>query len=268
MFLAGCGYTGERCADFFCEAGWDVTALVSSEESASRLTGKPYRVIAADAANFEDLRTKTADCAQPDVLVHCLSGKDGRNPDAYRVVYCETLRNLIDLLRPKFTVFTSSTSVYAQNDASEVDETSPVGDTPTGDVLVSAEQITLDTGGAAVRLGGIYGPGRARFIESARANEPLPFGSPDAFINLIHRDDAARALFHVGSKRLPGLYNAVDDHPARRADLAESIRSGNLVPSVPDQTATGKRVQNAKLKSTGWTPQYPSVLDAIRADAV
>jgi nucleoside-diphosphate-sugar epimerase len=202
------------------------------------------------------------------VLVHCLSGKDGRNPEAYRVVYCDTLRNLIEVLSPKFTVFTSSTSVYPQNDASEVDENSPVGGTPTGDVLVSAEKLATGAAGAAVRLGGIYGPGRARFVESARANETLPFGSPDAFINLVHRDDAARGLFHVGSNRLPGLYNAVDDHPSRRADLAESIRSGNLIPSIPDQTSAGKRVQNAKLKSTGWIPRYPDVLDAIRSDAV
>jgi nucleoside-diphosphate-sugar epimerase len=200
-----------------------------------------------------------------------LSGKDGRNPDAYRVVYCETLRNLIDVLRPNFTVFTSSTSVYPQNNADQVDEASPVGGTPTGDVLVAAEKITTDAGGAAVRLGGIYGPGRARFIESARANEPLPFGSPDAFINLIHRDDAARALFHVGSNRRPGLYNAVDDHPGRRDDLAESIRTNSpVVAAACDRhsPSTGKRVGNTKLKSTGWIPQYPGVLDAIRADAV
>jgi nucleoside-diphosphate-sugar epimerase len=197
------------------------------------------------------------------VLIHCLSGKQGRDADAYRVVYCETLRNLIDVLAPKFTAFTSSTSVYPQNDASEVDENSPVGGTPTGDVLLAAEQIALDTSGATVRLGGIYGPGRARFIESARANEPLPFGSPDAFINLIHRDDAARALFHVGSHRLPGVFNAVDDHPARRADLAESIRTGRpLATAMPDASA-GKRVKNSKLRSAGWSPRYPSVLDAL-----
>ena len=197
------------------------------------------------------------------MLLHCLSGKDGRNPEAYRVVYCDTLRNLIEILKPKFTVFTSSTSVYPQNDASEVDETSPVGGTPTGDVLLAAEQIALTAGGAAVRLGGIYGPGRARFIESARANEPLPFGSPDAFINLVHRDDAARALFHVGSNRLPGLYNAVDDHPGRRDDLGASIRSGQITCPDSPEASTGKRVKNAKLKSTGWTPKYPSVLDAL-----
>lgn len=212
------------------------------------------------------MHAKLAGYEQPDVLIHCLSGKQGRDADAYRVVYCDTLRNLIDVLSPKFTVFTSSTSVYPQNDASEVDETSAVGGTPTGDLLVSAEQIATDTGGAAVRLGGIYGPGRARFIESARANEPLPFGSPDAFINLIHRDDAARALFHVGSHRLAGVFNAVDDHPSRHTDLAESIRNKSpLVAAIHDRRtpSTGKRVQNTKLKSTGWNPRYPTVLEAL-----
>lgn len=225
-------------------------------------------MLVADAADPDELRTRLAGCEQPDVLIHCLSGKEGRNADAYRVVYCDTLRNLIGVLAPEFTVFTSSTSVYPQNDASEVDEKSPVGGTPTGDILVAAEKLATEAGGAAVRLGGIYGPGRARFIQAARADEPLPFGSPDAFINLVHRDDAARALFHVGSRRLPGLFNAVDDHPARRADLAESIRNGQQAASSTHGSATGKRVRNAKLKSTGWAPQYPAVLEAIRAAAV
>lgn len=240
-----------------------MTALVSSDESARRLAGKPYRVLAADAADPEELRAKLAGCEQPDVLIHCLSGKQGRDAGAYRVVYRDTLRNLIEVLDPKFTVFTGSTSVYPQNDASEVDETSPVGGTPTGDVLVEAEQIALAAGGAALRLGGIYGPGRAHFIESARANEPLSPGSPDAFINLIHRDDAALALFHIGSNHLPGVFNTVDDHPSRRSDLAESIRSGKFIPSASHENSIGKRVKNAKLKNTGWSPQYPCVLDAL-----
>jgi nucleoside-diphosphate-sugar epimerase len=243
-----------------------VTALVSSEESGRRLAGKPYRVLAADAANPEELRAKLAGYGQPDVLIHCLSGKDGRNPDAYRVVYQETLRHLLELLQPQFTVFTSSTSVYPQNNADEVDESSPVGSTPTGDILVGAEKIAIEAGGAAVRLGGIYGPDRSRFIEAARSGEPLPFGSPDAFINLIHRDDAARALFHIGSQRLPGAFNAVDNHPSRRTDLAESIRATppRIAADCDHRTpSTGKRVKNNKLRSTGWTPQYPSVLDAL-----
>lgn len=110
---------------FFCADGWDVTALVSSVESARRLAGKPYRVLAADAADPDELRAKLVGCGPTGVLIHCLSGNDGRNPAAYRVVYQETLRHLLDSLQPEFTVFTSSTSVYPQNDAARVDESSP-----------------------------------------------------------------------------------------------------------------------------------------------
>ena len=203
--------------------------------------------------------------ASPDLLIHCLSGKDGRNPEAYRTVYCQTLHNLLELLDPAFAVFTSSTSVYPQNDATEVDESSPTGGTPTGDILLEAEQLALQAGGAAVRLGGIYGPGRARFIEAALAGQPLPFGAPDAFINLIHRDDAARALLHVASLRQPGIFNAVDDHPSRRDDLAESIRTGAPTPANEHKISSGKRVRNTKLRRTGWSPRYPSILNAVEA---
>jgi len=144
-----------------------------------------------------------------------------------------------------------------------VDENSPTGGTPTADVLLQAEQLALQSGGAVVRLGGIYGPGRTRFIDSARSGDLSAFGSSEAFINFIHRDDAARALFHIGSHRLPGIYNAIDDHPTRRADLAESIRTGKLIPPNPHETSTGKRVSNKKLRTTGWTPKYPSILDAL-----
>ena len=219
--------------------------------------------MAADAADLAELRTKLAGCENPDVLIHCLSGKQGRDASAYRVVYYETLRNLLAVLTPKFTVFTGSTSVYPQNDGSIVDESSPTGGTPTGDVLLDAEQLALDAGGAVVRLGGIYGPGRTRFIESARSGDLSAFVASEAFINFIHVDDAARALFHIGSNHLPGIFNAIDDHPTRRADLAESIRTGSPLSAAPATPSTGKRVKNTKLRATGWTPHYPSILEAL-----
>ncbi len=268
--LAGCGYTGERCAEFFCADGWDVTALVSSDASAKRLEGKPYPVFAADASDPGQLRSLSGKTGRPDVLVHCLSGHGSRDAAAYRVTYVETLRHLLEIFSPRFTVFTGSTSVYPQNDGSIVTEDSPVGGTPTGDVLLEAERLALESGGAVVRLGGIYGPGRARFIEAVLSGEPMPQGAPDAFINLIHRDDAARALFHVGSKRLAGIFNAVDDNPSRRADLAAAIATtfNRPVPPIPDTPPTGKKVANTKLRATGWTPRYPSVPEALQQDPI
>lgn len=220
----------------------------------------------ADAADPAALEAALSNYAQPDILIHCLSGKTGRDAGAYNVTYVATLRNLLTSLRPKHCVFTGSTSVYTQNDGSTVNEESPCGGTPTADVLLEAERIALDAGGAVVRLGGIYGPGRTRFIESALTQGTSPFGSPDAFINLIHRDDAARALCHAGRSRLHGIYNAVDDHPARRDALAEAIREDHPIRDAQFAPATGKRVSNAKLRSSGWQPLYPSVLDALRDD--
>ena len=225
-------------------------------------------MLSADAATPEDLRAKLTARPRPDILIHCLSGHGGRDAAAYRITYVKTLRNLLDVLQPKFCVFTSSTSVYPQDDGSIVTEESPIGGTPTADVLVEAERMALEAGGAAVRLGGIYGPGRARFIEAALAGQPLPHGSPDAFSNLIHRDDAAAALFHVGRNCVAGAFNAVDDFSARRADLAEAIRQGSPDPlrNSAAHSGTGKRVSNAKLRSTGWAPRYPSVVDALQED--
>ncbi len=268
IFVAGCGYTGARCADFFSATGCPVTGLVSSTDSAGRLADKPYEVLAGDAADSSALRALLAHHEKPQILVHCLSGHGGRDAAAYRLTYVETLRHLLEILRPAFCVFTSSTSVYAQNDGRIVTEDSTTGGTPTGDVLVEAENLARSAGGAAVRLGGIYGPGRARFIQAAREGEALAPGQPDGFINFIHRDDAARALMHVALQRLAGAFNAVDNHPAARSDLQEALRTGTDNLTTPSGTMTGKQVSNAKLRATGWSPRFPSILDAVRESAV
>lgn len=243
--------------------------MVSSEESARRLAGKPYKVLAVNAADRAELERRFPGKPAPDLLVHCLSGHGGRDADAYRITYVETLRNLLAVLRPRFCVFTGSTSVYPQNDGGVVTEESPTGGTPTGDVLLEAERLALGAGGAVVRLGGIYGPGRTRFIEAARTGAPTS-GDPDGFINFIHRDDAAAALHHVGRLNLGGIWNAVDDRPVRRAELAEAIRNGSPLPDVAADSdrripVTGKRVANRKLRAAGWTPRYPTVIDALDA---
>jgi nucleoside-diphosphate-sugar epimerase len=268
IFVAGCGYTGARCADFFSAAGCKVTGLVSSSAEAGRLADKPYEVMAGDAADANALRAMLSTRERPQVLVHCLSGHGGRDAAAYRMTYVETLRHLLEILRPEFCVFTSSTSVYAQNDGQTVTEDSITGGTPTGDVLLEAENLAQTAGGAAVRLGGIYGPGRAQFIQAAREGEAIGAGQPDGFINFIHRDDAAAALVHVARQRLGGVFNAVDNHPAARSALQEALRAGTDTLSLPVGALAGKHVSNAKLQPTGWAPRYPSILDAVRESAV
>ena len=302
ILVAGCGYTGARCADFLFAEDFAVTGLVSSEASARRLADKPYPVLAADASRPDLLRGLAGDLGRTDVLVHCLSRSGGRDADAYRVTYLQTLLNLAEILAPAFSIFTSSTSVYPQNDGRWVTEESPTGGTPASLVLLEAEKAALASGGGVVRLAGIYGPGRSRFIEAAlavsesgstgappvlsdlqRAGRPFslpePAASPrsDTCLNLIHRDDAAAALCHLAKHRLAGIYNAADDCPGCRSDLAEAIRAfpdahlpgrarwPQRAAAFPSQ-ACGKRVSNSKLRATGWSPRYPSIVAALRDD--
>ena len=67
---------------------------------------------------------------------------------------------------------TSSTSVYGQRRGEYVDEDSPTHPTHfRGETLLASERLLAASGlsSVVVRLGGIYGPGRASLIERARS---------------------------------------------------------------------------------------------------
>ena len=57
---------------------------------------------------------------------------------------------------PGGLVFTSSGSVYSEDDGGVVDESSPLTSAPRAARLLSAEEKTLSAGGSVVRLAGLY----------------------------------------------------------------------------------------------------------------
>ncbi len=104
------------------------------------------------------------------------------------------------------------------------------------------------------------------------AKEAVLDAEGSRWINQIHRDDAAQALFHLYSHRCtPGIYNVADDHPATQRDVYQWIADflGGELPGpargevVRRRGASNKRVSNVKLKAAGWTPGYPSYRDAL-----
>lgn len=270
VIIAGCGFLGEAAADLFFGAGWNVLGLCASEDSASRLAGKPWPVLAADISRPLAFPSHWQDA---DALVHCASsGKGG--PGAYRAVYLEGLLNLIAALRPRRTLFTGSTSVYAQADGSWVAETSPARpDRDTGKILLDAEGVALASGGYVARLSGLYGPGRSVLLRKFLSGEARLEDRP-RWINQIHRDDAARALFHLFAVRAePGIYNVSDSSPATQRDvygwMAEFFSRPMPPFGEPDFNRkrgwTSKRVSTEKIRATGWTPAFPSYRDALPA---
>ncbi len=270
ILIAGCGYVGQAAADLFHEAGWTVEGWTCSPESAGVLAGKGYPVYAVDITDRTRVNQRTGTF---DAVIHCASSGGG-NADTYRQIYLNGASNLLDRFVGSIIVFTSSTSVYAQTDGSWVTEESGTKLTrQTGRTLLETENLVLAHGGIVARLAGIYGPGRSALLSKFLSGEATVDPESDRFINQVHRDDIAAALFFLLDRQPQAkqVYNVVDDQPIRQSEcyrwLAE--RLNRSLPRVGRPSAqrrrgdSNKRVSNAKLRTLGWTPRYPTFADAM-----
>jgi nucleoside-diphosphate-sugar epimerase len=203
------------------------------------------------------------------------SGRGGE--EVYREVYLRGIRNAVEVLNAGRVLFVSSTSVYAQNDGSWVTEESPAEPlSATSRILREAEAAALEHGGIAARLAGIYGPGRSVLLRKFLEKTAVIEGDGRRHINQIHADDAAGALFHLIAQELPaGIYNVADDAPLTQLACYQWLARHLGQPLPPRGEAdpnrkrgvTDKRVSNARLRSLGWEPIYPTFPEAVTRDA-
>ena len=282
LLLLGHGYLGQAISREFLAAGWDVTAI-SRHGDASSIPNSEFRIpnfqqLPCDITSPSDVAALAARISSPDLLLHCASSGRG-GADAYRSVYLEGCRHLLDAFPGIPLIFTSSTSVYAQIDGSEVTEESPAEpDRDTGKILRETEDLVLAHGGLVARLSGIYGPGRSVILKKFLSGEAVIEEDGRRFLNQIHRDDAAPALLRLASQisnLKSQIFNLSDSRPLTQLECYTGLArlfSKHLPPSGPRDLNrkrgwTHKRVSNAKLRATGWEPRYPCFLDAAAAIA-
>jgi len=257
--------------------GDEVTGWVRSAESAGALSIAgiiPWVGDLAEARAWEGLPKDFA------AVVHCASSGRG-GVEAYRSVYLEGMRQAVRYLPGTRLLFVSSTSVYGQEDGSVVTEESAANPTTeTGRVLREAEAVALaegGTGSAAFRVAGLYGPGRGVLLRKFLAGEAVIEGDGKRWINQAHRDDAATALRRALDPAAPlpgGIYNVADDEPVDYLTyygwLAE--RTGKAMPPFGPihrerkRGWTHKRVSNAKLRGTRWTPVFPTFREGLASE--
>ena len=279
MFI-GAGDLGVRAALELVEVGWQVHTLRRSARPVTEpLVG--HRADITDPAALAQVAWPRADA-----LVVCVA--PGRTDEAaYRSVYGDGVTIVLTALRdrgllPRRVVFVSTTAVYGQRDGEPVDESAPTSPSRfNGAVMIDAERQIASCGSAeyvVARLGGIYGPGRTRFLDRVRAGEERVGGATrDACTNRIYVDDAARAItFLVTHPDPPAIVNVVDDEPARRSIVVRWLaqRLAVAVPVDDDRPITArrsservddKRVSNARLRSLGFVLRYPTFRDGYAA---
>ena len=275
IVIAGCGFTGLATARVFHAAGWNVLGLTHSADSALALASEPWPAMACDISSPGAVSSIIEKCGrEPDAVIHCASSGRG-GADAYRSVYLEGSRNLLDVLAPRRFLFTGSTSVYAQIDGGWVTEESPaVPPRETGRLLRETEDLVLSRGGIVARLAGIYGPGRSVLLRKFFSREAVIEDDGRRFINQVHRDDIASALHVLIERGAPGIYNVSDNHPTTQRETCEWLAARFALPMPPagpinpdrKRGWTNKRVSNSKLRALGWAPGFPSFFDAVESD--
>ncbi|MEY2480892.1 MAG: hypothetical protein QOI04_1819 [Verrucomicrobiota bacterium] len=272
ILIAGCGYVGEATADLFHAAGWDVQGWVGSKDSAEKLSAKSFPVRAVDISGRAEVSAAPDNF---DAVLQCASTRGG-NVDLYRRVYLEGARNLIARFTRSTYLFTSSTSVYAQQNGEWVTEESAADPRhETGKILREAEELVLQHGGIVARLAGIYGPGRSALLRKFLASEMRTDAADARYINQAHRDDIASALFLLVNRSIGSqtpsragraIFNVTDNQPISESDCYEWLAKnrqrppvvGAAVTSARKRGVSNKRVSNAKLRALGWEPRYPT----------
>ena len=265
VLIVGCGYVGLPLGIELVRQGHAVSGLRRSLAAETELKRVGITPLHADITRPETLACLPRDF---DWVVNC-TASGGGDAENYRQIYLEGNRNLLAWLAsspPKKFIYTSSTSVYAQNDGSMVTETSPVEpEAPTAKILVETEKLLLAAVPQAfpaiiLRLAGIYGPARGHSFKQFLRGEARLEGDGSRWLNMIHRDDLIGAIIAALERGTPGeIYNAADNEPVTQLKFFEWL-AAQLQKTLPPRVDSGpevwrkrgmtnKRVSNVKLRT-------------------
>jgi len=275
VLIVGCGYVGLPLGKELARQGHAVFGLRRSALAEAELKSAGIMPLHADITQPETLAQLPCDF---DWVVNC-TASGGGGADDYRKIYLEGNSNLISWLAGsplKKFIYTSSTSVYGQNDGSFVNEKSPVApDAETSKVLAETEKLLLAAvaerkfPAVILRVAGIYGPGRGHWFKQFLRGDARIEGNGARWLNMIHRDDLIGVIIAALRDAKPGEnFNAADSEPVEQRNFFEWLSAELKLPMPPTVPAdaevwrkrgvTNKRVSNAKLRAElKYTFQFP-----------
>jgi nucleoside-diphosphate-sugar epimerase len=153
---------------------------------------------------------------------------------------------------------------------------------PVMEAIRYVENAVAKVGGAALRYGGLYGPGASDDqVELVRKRQYPLVGAGTGYSSWVHLDDAASATVLAVEQQAKGVFNIVDDEPAPASEwlpyLAECAGAKRpmrlptwLARLLAGDAAVimmteGRGFCNAKAKrELGWTLRYPSWRQGFR----
>jgi nucleoside-diphosphate-sugar epimerase len=307
VFVAGgSGVVGNRLVPALARAGHDVVALTRTPAKEDTIRALGAEAVVADALDRDAVVAAVQD-ARPEAVIHQLTAIPDRiNPrkmasdfELTNRLRSEGTDNLLEGARAagarRFLAQSFAGWPFAREGGPVKDEEAPLDSDPPGDLgaLLDAIRHLEDavTGadyieGIVLRYGFFYGPGTAMAADGSTTREvhkrrfPI-VGGGGGIWSFVHIDDVADATVAALERGRPGIYNVVDDEPAKTSEwipvLAETVgaKPPRRVPGWVGRLAAGpgaltmmtevRGASNAKAKrDLGWQPRHASWREGFR----
>lgn len=282
LFIAGCGYTGQRVALAARHCDWQVTAQLRDESKAASLTEAGITVCLANMDDREEIPVLPL---AGKTLLYSVPPQGGGSIDLRTRNFLAALER--DQQQPARIVYLSATSVYGDTDGAVATEQSPANPSSAmGKRRLDAEQqfsafaerhgIPL----VILRVSGIYGPGRLPLMQISQG-QPLLQEALAKPSNRVHVDDLVQVCLAV-LERGTGIYNVSDGAPTSmttyfnacadalgmprqpQVDLEEARRV--MPPLLFTYFVESRVVDNRRmLAELDITLRYPSLAEGLQA---
>jgi nucleoside-diphosphate-sugar epimerase len=303
VFVAGAtGALGKQLVPMLVTQGHDVVGMTRTEAKRDQLRSLGAEPVVADALDADAVKRAVGD-AEPDVIVHQLTAI----PQSIDMRHFDRDFALTNRLRTegtdhllaagqavgvrRFVAQSNGAVPYARVGGPIKGEDAPFDDDPAPALrsglaairhLEAAVTGAHWTEGVVLRYGWFYGPGTSialdpmgSQIELIRKRQFPIVGKGTGVWSFIHIADAATATLAAIGRGAPGIYNVVDDDPARVSEFlpvlaaAVGAKPPHRVPRWVGRLAAGewavvamteiRGAANEKAKrELGWQLRYPS----------
>lgn len=296
IFIAGgSGAIGRVLVPMLVADGHHVVAMTRAAERAAALRAMGAEPVIGDVFDAEGLRELVGK-AEPELVIHQLTafGATDADPLAETIrIRTEGTRNLVAAARTakaRRLVSQSISFVCSPTGDGFSDEETPLyldapgAIRPLAEAVAELERRTLHAGdgieGVVLRYGWFYGPGTnydpdGSIPRSLRRGRAPIVGDGAGTYSFIHVDDAAEATMQALTGARPGVYNIVDDEPARLSEWLPFVAKLLHAPDparIDEDTARRslgdmlvyilneqRGASNAKARrELGWTPRRRS----------
>ncbi|HSJ56198.1 MAG TPA: NAD(P)-dependent oxidoreductase [Anaerolineae bacterium] len=310
ILVAGAtGAIGRQLVPELAARGHTVVGLTRAAKRAEEVRALGAEPVTGDVLDRDGV-LRAVEKARPEVVIHQATSLPPRlNPRRIRQdlaatnrLRSEGTRNLMRAAREcgaGRVIAQSIAFAYAPDGDTPATEEEPLFfDAPGGfdeavEALAALEDAVLhepEIEGIVLRYGYLYGPGTAYgpggwVVQDVRARKFPTIGSGAGQFSFVHVDDVATATAEAVERGEPGIYNVVDDEPARVIEwlplLAELLGAPRpmRVPSLIGRLAAGpfgvhmmtrqRGASNEKAKAgLIWTLRYSTWREGLAADLV